>query len=366
MKKTSLTSSPTRLGDKLHPLKTQKSPTIGSSVDSPIGSSVAPSAGMTLLEMMASLGLFTLMFIFVVQIVKQNQRQTKKIQQGIQTKSSLSSVLSLIRRDLYQASFHLDLNANLQAHFPMKRDDENNRPPGDQIGDQIGDQARPEEQNTDPSTSTAKPTSSSGPKNQSPVFLSSHFAFEGEANSMSFVTYSFSNKALDTASPQWIRVRYVAEPCEETTSAKLCWIRFSDRYWHPELFSHEEPEEKLVLFRDLDHLRFFYTLSESTSRPEWRDSWRVEDILTLSRGGGRKTGQKGLQFPSMVKVELRREEEGEDQSFFFSFSPSYLKAWSPLARSYAGFPKWKAAKKKPKEGSSSEQEATDTDQDSRP
>ena len=207
-----------------------------------------------------------------------------------------------------------------------------------------GDPSQPEEQNTDPSTSTAKPTASSGRKNQSPVFLSSHFAFEGEASSMSFVTYSFSNKSLDTASPQWIRVRYVAEPCEETTSAKLCWIRFSDRYWHPELFSQEEPEEKLVLFRDLDHLRFFYTLSEGTSRAEWRDSWKTEDILTLNRGGRRKTGQKGLQFPSMVKVELRREEEGEDQSFFFSFSPSYLKAWSPLARSYAGFPKWKAAK----------------------
>ena len=76
--------------------------------------------GMTLIEMLLSLGIFAFMFIFIAQIMKQNYRQVNKMSKDSRSSHSQSHILDIMRQDFRGVSYLLDVNHNLYAKFPIE------------------------------------------------------------------------------------------------------------------------------------------------------------------------------------------------------------------------------------------------------
>lgn len=265
--------------------------------------------GMSLLEMLVALGIFAFMFMFIAQFLKQNHRQTKKIKKDIQFKSSLSHVISLIRQDFKGVAYFLDLNDNLNLYFP----------------------AQAKQPQSSPNTSFVnRPTKALQSKSLS-VQFSPYFVFKGASDEIWFVSYSFSRSSNKSSVAQWIRIRYHIEECDDfnNKSGGLCLFRSTSRSWKPE--EKLELEERLVLLRGFDSLKFNYA-SQNIPSPVWDEEWK-HDFASQNR-----TSRFLGFFPSLVKMELKKQDR--KQNFIFTVSQSYLKAWNPIAKAYEGFPQW--------------------------
>ena len=285
-----------------------------------------PNKGMTLLETLIALGLFAVMFVFISRAVQQSHRQTRKIKQDIQIASSLSQILDLIRRDLQGVAYLLDLNENLNIQFPIEQKEEDLPPDKEDISDSEKDLQNKDQRST------------------LPVLLNPNFIFEGENEEMNFVSYSFSNSALDKSSSQWIKVRYFIQDCPllERDQKKSCLIRSISRYWN--LIEDKGPEETSVLLRNFKSLKFFYSSTEDFLDNKWLEKWKLDNSLPIqvfSTAYPRKAP-----FPSVIKMEL--EQKDFEQTFFFPVSSFYLKSWNPYNKAYSGFPKWNPPPKKKK------------------
>ena len=274
------------------------------------------------------------MFVFISRAVQQSHRQTRKIKQDLQTTSSFSHVLDLIRRDLQGVGYLLDLNENLNIQFPIEQKKEDLLP------------------DNDPSDSE-KDLQNKDQRSTLPVLLNPNFIFEGENEKMSFISYSFSNSALDKSSSQWIKILYSIQDCPhlEKDQKKSCLTRSVNRYWN--LIEDKEPEETFVLLRDFKSLKFFYSSTEEFLDEKWLEKWKLENSLPIqvfSTAYPRKAP-----FPSFIKMEM--EQEGFEQSFLFPVSSSYLRSWNPYNKAYSGFPKWNPPKKKDKQANNQKPES---------
>ena len=78
--------------------------------------------GMTLIEILLSLGIFAFMFLFMAQITKQNYRQVKKMSKDSRNFHSLSHIRDIMSHDFRGVSYMLDLNHNLDAKFPIEEE----------------------------------------------------------------------------------------------------------------------------------------------------------------------------------------------------------------------------------------------------
>ena len=288
------------------------------------------SKGMTLLEMLVSLGIFTFMFIFITQVVKQSQRQVRKIKQEIHKTSSFDHVIELIKKDFNSVSFLLDLNDNFRHSFPVKRnlDESSNR--------------------LSPDLSNKKLKNSS---QKNPVFMSPYFIFKGEEDKIEFVSYSLTDSAQENSLEQWMQIRYFIQDCPDVdkSSSSSCLLRSSKRYWNLERERGEG--EALVLFRGFKSLKFSYLISSNVLNQEWRDSWKLE--RSLSFPGSSIGFPQELPFPFRVKLEV--ETQDTKQTWSFNVAGFYLRYWNPFNKEFFTFPKWKPPKKteKPKPQASS-------------
>lgn len=280
--------------------------------------------GMTLLEILISISILTFMFIFISQIIRQNYRQNKKIKQDIQTSSSLSHTLDLIRQDLQGVSYLLDLNANLNLQFPMESaQNEENFLPAKDSGSQ---------------TSEPKKSQDEDDQDSSPnVFLSSHFTFEGEAQKMSFVSHSFSNSSLDSSSGQWINIQYSLRDCasgRETLSGS-CLFRLVHQYWENK--KEDVPEETMILLRNIKTLKFFYTDAEGFLENTWDEEW-IPDFEPEFKEVS--VYPQKIPFPYAIKMEVEKEGSSAGQIMIFFVSSPYLTTWNPYNKGFSGFLKW--------------------------
>lgn len=276
--------------------------------------------GMTLLEILVSVGIFAFMFIFIAQITKQNYRQVKKMTEDSQAVHSLSHILDTMRQDFRGISYLLDTNHNLYAQFPIEEEDfveSESQKPLDQP-----------------------------PYKQIPLFFSSQYLFEGSENHIEFSSYSFVERSEQEAPFQWIRLRYSIETCPQMkgkNSQGSCLIRSVSKYWNFE--KKEEWQKKLVLLRGFQSLKFAYANTEDLQAGEWQREWETEKV---SDTGGVFTDQVlQMPFPSAVKIEGKK--GNHQRSFFFPVSSFYLKTWNTSAKTFPGFPEWQAPKKKDKE-----------------
>ena len=287
--------------------------------------------GMTLLEVLVALSLFAFMFVFITRSLQQSHRQAKKIKQDIHWTSSLSHVLDLIKQDFQGVAYLLDINQNLNIRFPMEEDKGQPLPIG---GGSIRSVLNPRLDLNKTQNTTKKAVS--------PVFLSPYFVFEGKNNEIHFVSYSFSSLSLDPSSAQWIKIRYSVQDCSNMKQGGpgFCLIRSASRYWG--LGEKEEPEETLILLRDLSSLEFSYSGTEGFLDSAWEEEWKLEYSL-FSQNAALKELQT-LPFPSVVKMEVEKKEH--KQAFFFAVSHSYLRSWNPYDKTYPGFPRWVPPKKK--------------------
>ena len=276
------------------------------------------SKGMTLLEILIALVIFTFMFVFIVQTVKQSRRQVQKIQTDIKNISSFDYVIELIKEDFNSVAFFFDLNDNFRKGFPIKLNTKESRQQG----------------------------ASSIEKNDAkkPVFLSPYFVFRGEEDKIEFVSYSLTGSSLDQSIQQWIQIRYFIQDCEtlDKSSVSPCLIRSSKRYWDME--GEREEEETLTLLRDFKSLKFSYLDGGELFNQKWQDQWKVEKTVSFSENSVELPQE--LPFPFRVKIEM----EKQDREYVWNFNVAnfYLVSWNPFSKEFFEFPKWTPAKKESK------------------
>ena len=278
--------------------------------------------GMTLLEMLISVGIFAFMFMFISQLVRQSYRQTKKLKKGVTVSDSLSHSLEILKRDFRGASYFLDTNENLRIQFPIeplkkKRKLEN--------------------------FNTRRTPLKQEEKIVLPVISSPHFVFQGEDSEVEFSSYSFVSSDLNRSVIQWIKIRYYLAPCVhlEKEGKGNCLFRATSKYWNHN--EKGEPEEKLILLRDLSSLEFSYLNGKDVLDKNWRNQWNPESVRVQENTFNYP---KTYPFPLMVKMEI--EKNNHKKEYFFSVSNFYLRTWNPYDKAYPGFPNWNPPKKKDK------------------
>lgn len=283
--------------------------------------------GFTLLEILVAIGVFAFMFIFIAQAVRQSYRQAGKIKKDVQFKQSFSHVLDLIRRDFQGVAYFLDVNDNLNSYFPVEKDQE---------------EGLPKKAPDLPSLIKEEETGEEKKRSSFPVRYSPYFIFEGESEELWFVSHSFSQSVSASGAAQWVQIHYHVGDCRNLKDGEIgsCLVRTAGRYWNPE--EKGELEKRLVLFRGLDSLRFFYTASSLS--PVWEDSWKPELVAFVNSPFSHPAESF---FPALIKMELEKEQRKE--SFLFPVSQSYLKAWRPNKKAYEGLPKWNPPKLKKEE-----------------
>ena len=274
------------------------------------------SKGLSLLEVLLALGIFSFMFVVITQIVEQNYRQGKKMQTDIRQNSRFDNVRDLLKTDLASVSFFLDVNANFRRYFPLGEEET-------LISDRDKQDLRD--------------------KNSLPVFFDSDFLFLGTQKELEFVSYSFSEGSEDK---QWLHIRYQVEDCPERSGA-YCLIRSSREFFGES--SQNIPENQLIVLRAFQSLEWSYS---SDYKLEWKQEWKS--------GSGSGLPQ-ALSFPSYVQIRIQSEDQ-EDISWIFLVSQSHLIAWSPYAKKWTHWPKVEdKIKPKPASGATSGVGARTTD-----
>ena len=281
--------------------------------------------GISLLEMLVSLGLVSFMFIFIAQTVKQSQRQARKIKQELFKSSSFDHVIELIKKDLSSVSFLFDLNDNFRQNFPVK----------EKLKELKSDSNREKENRSSISKTL-------------PVFMSPYFVFKGEKDDMEFVSYALTEPSSeDTELQQWMKIRYFIQDCpnldKSTSSSSSCLMRSSNKYWSLE--EERSAEELLVLFRGFQSLSFSYLTENNFTDQNWKDSWELERAL-LFPDFSFKFPQE-LPFPFRVRLEM--ETQKTKFVWLFNVSNTLLNSGNPFSKEFFNFSKWEQPKqpKKP-------------------
>ena len=271
--------------------------------------------GMTLIEILLSVGIFAFMFVFIAQITKQNYRQVKKVMEDSRSVHSVSHILDIMRQDFRGVSYLLDINHNLYAQFPIEEEEETLEDKNKESFNQ------------------------KGKYRQTPLFFSSEYLFEGSENKMEFSSYSFIEKfEQETPLVQWVRLRYSIETCKTKELSGSCLIRSVRRYWDS---NKQEEGKELVLLRGFQSLKFSYADAEALLEGEWQNEWEPEKVSDAEAVFTDQVLE--LPFPSAVQVEGKKGER--QQNFFFPLASSYLKVWNPMAKDFPGFPEWKIPKR---------------------
>ena len=273
--------------------------------------------GMTLMEMLVALGIFSFMFIFITQTVKQSRRQVQKMTKNIHKDSSFNHVIDLIKRDFSSVGFFFDINDNFRKNFPLS--------------------PRFAESQNEALPSALGQNQESSSSKEKPLFMSPYFVFRGEEDEVEFVSYALKEDFQEDSLKQWMQIRYFIQDCPNSdNSFSSCLMRSTQKYWNLE--EDRESEEALVLFRDFKSLKFSYLTQKTDEDEKWEDSWRAGRSLS------RFAYPQEMALPFRVKLEL----EAQEEEFIWSFPVGnfYLNAWNPFSKEFFNFKKWELPKKK--------------------
>lgn len=284
----------------------------------------------SLLELLVALSVFSFLFLFITQLVRQNHRQAAKIKKDLKMTGSIYHTVNLIQYDLFASAYFLDLNLNFRTYFPLKKEE---------TALPLLSPFLPQAPNT-PALSDSK--------NNKTLFLDSEVVFKGESREMEFVSYSFSKKS---PFKQWMKIRYAAENCpvgdspgdSPGGSSGLCLMRYEKPIWNSsEELKWEEPG--LVVMEALESINFFYSDSYSLTDPEWEEEWEAESVQNAS------LEQETLEEPPLpvrVQIDFKRKDSSSAEQWVFPVSQVRLKEWSPYFKGFSSFEEWKPPKKEP-------------------
>ena len=294
------------------------------------------SRAFSLLEMLVALALFTFLFLFITQIVRQNHRQAAKIKKDLELTDSIYHVVNLIKEDLSSVTYFLDLSYNFRTHFPLVIKENS--------------EGLSQNLNLTADTSIAQASNSSF---KNIVLLDNEVVFKGGSQEMEFVSYSFSK---NTNFKQWMKIRYAVEDCPADRSSGDCLMRYEKLDWNRDLPDSEAWEEPALVVREgLESLQFLYSDDYGLIDTEWREKWKPE--TQRFQAGNKSSFQdygsvtmasdwpQDIPIPARVQIVFKKKDSSDEQ-WVFPVSQVRLKEWSPYRKDFRSFERWTPPKKK--------------------
>ena len=238
--------------------------------------------GMTLLEILISLLIFSFTSIYISRVLNKSLTQKKKIDKDIKEQRATSNILEIFRQDLMGVLLSSDISFELQRLHPM-------------------------------------PSSGPSPSIPSPRF-SATFDFQGTKDTLSFVTFS-----QNPASPeeyQLIKVDYFLKTCSSYNQkeSSQCLIRGVSSEW--EDVEDTSNRKTITLFENITEFQFSYYNSE---KKEWQDDW---DFLDLKKQVLRKPSLTLTFLPSSIRLKQERSSvKNKITNVIFPVSHSFLRTY---------------------------------------
>ena len=273
------------------------------------------SKAFSLLEIMVSLGLFTFLFLFITQIVRQNYRQTAKIKTDLEVTGSIYPILNLIKQDLFAATYFLDLSYNFNTHFPVKSEESDKK-----------DHQTPALDST---------------KANKHILLDSEIVFKGTERDMEFVSYSFSK---NSRFKQWMKIRYAVEACSLGNTSGSCLMRYEQTGWNLyEELKWDEPA--LVVIEGAESIKFLYSNNYDLVEPNWVEKWESETkAFKIASSGLSQESPEELPLPARVQIYWKNK-DSSPKVWELPVSKIRFKEWSPYLKGLRSFEIWTPPKK---------------------
>ena len=239
--------------------------------------------GMTLLEILISLMIFSFASIYISRVLNKSLTQKKKIDKDIKEQRATSNILEILKQDLLGVLLSSDISSELRKLHPLP---------------------------------------SSAPSLATPSFtrLSKVFDFQGTEDTLSFVTFS-----QNPASPkeyQLIKVDYFLKTCSSYNQkeSSQCLIRGVSSEW--EDIEDTSKRKTITLFENIIALEFSYYNSE---KKEWQDDW---DFLDLKKQILRKPSLNFTFLPSSIRLRQERSSaKNKITDVTFPVSHSFLRTY---------------------------------------
>ena len=266
--------------------------------------------GLTLLEMLIAVTLFSLMMVFISQIVKLSLRHKKKISGDVQYQRAISNTLDVVSQDFNGITTFFDFNQNLQQFYPLELDasDEKN--------------------------------SLENKKTANSFLINSEFEFLGEEDEIKFATFSFIESINGQTSYQLIKVHYFLQECNDlkTNEKTQCLLR--------SLVSFRDDQEiinKYILLKGIQSLKFsYYDRQEKEWQRDWEGNeqsllssvkWLPESVRMDVEWEGKKSYKKSYTFPVSYPL-LRNQKHQLQRVLSFAWEKGMEKTNSEKEKKY--------------------------------
>jgi len=223
--------------------------------------------GLTLLEMLVAITLFSLMMVFITQMVKMSGRYRDKISKEATFQRTIINTLDVLSEDFKGVGLFFDWNKNLQILYPL--------------------------------TFSKPPQSKPINKLQSLIY-NPEFHFIAEDQEIKMATFSLIEQGQ-----QMIRIHYALEGCPnvQTGEKTQCLIRSSVKFQ-----DEDQLVNKHILLMDVHSLQFSYYDGEAE---QWFKEW-----TTASK----------RQIPERVKMQIEWGlPEKYNKSYTFFLSNSFMR-----------------------------------------
>ncbi len=216
--------------------------------------------GLTLLEILVAVTLFSIMMIFITQMVRMSFRYKKKISRDVKSQREISNTLEVVTQDINGMTTFFDFNKNLEYFYSLKE----------------------------------KKNVSDGNKENPDLFISNpEFDFFGKEQEFKFVTFSLVESTNGEKAYQLIRVHYFLQECRDLKTDKKtqCLLRSIVRFR-----DDREIINTYVILRGIQSFNFFYYNREEK---EWLKEW---DVSSYENFQGNASFSKWL--PEFIKMDV--------------------------------------------------------------
>ena len=237
--------------------------------------------GMTLLEVMLAMAVFSFIMVFLSRISSYSSRQKEKLGLNIKASRIESNVLDLMKRDFRGLVSFFDSNFVLRESFPAK---DPRRPEGALSPSGRG-------------ASWQRKARRLSPFDYLRRGAGRDFDFKGKPEEMEFASITWISSFQGKTGFQLAWLRYALESCrplEGEGAESKCLIR--ELWERKDPLNSEKPKERHALFEGIKSLAFSYY---DAAGNEWRDEWEDKE---------RARGPDSPPFPRFAKVEIEWEE----------------------------------------------------------
>ena len=233
--------------------------------------------GMTLLEILIALSIFTVSSIYITQTIRHMLTKKREIDTELKIKRIQYNILDVLIQDLKGVTLSFDLNAHLNQYFPLKKDSSINLQRGfNRIDPQ--------------------------------------FHFSGKEEQLTFTSYSpyIENKLQSGL----VKIDYTLSTCKGAP----CLIRGVTPYWsNKEDTDYRKP---LIIISELQSLKWSYYHPE---KKEWLKEW---EFLNFWQEGKEDQVKSKHLLPSSVRMHITWN-TGKSAFYNFSLSHPFFRIYTP-------------------------------------